>query len=155
MIEDIDKTEIDEIAIRAIRQILLILIRYIFCLHQAPQGNRKGVIINHRNIIDYIDWAVDACHIDEHTIMGNQSPFHFDISTQDIYSCFKNFGHAGDHSSLILCFLLKRWNLYGNIISIHLYWVPSAFINVSMKDALDKVDIVCKANYFRRRSNAG
>ena len=143
MIEDIDKTEIDEIAIRAIRQNTIATDPVYILFTSGSTGEPKGVIINHRNIIDYIDWAVDACHIDEHTIMGNQSPFHFDISTQDIYSCFKTSATLAIIPESYFMFPVKALEFIREHNINYLYWVPSAFINVSMKDALDKVDISC------------
>ena len=58
-------------------------------------GAPKGVIINNHNVIDYIDWAVKTFNINEQTVMGNQSPFYFDISTQDIYATLKSGATLG------------------------------------------------------------
>ena len=48
-------------------------------------GTPKGVVISHRNVIDYIDWFIETFDIDSETVIGNQVPFYFDISTTDIY----------------------------------------------------------------------
>ena len=59
-------------------------------------GTPKGVIINNHNVIDYTDWAVKTFPINENTIMGNQSPFYFDIFNicffRIINSLFSYFG---------------------------------------------------------------
>ena len=51
-------------------------------------GVPKGVVVSHRGVIDYIDWAVDTFKIDSASVIGNQAPFYFDNSTLDIYLMF-------------------------------------------------------------------
>lgn len=48
-------------------------------------GNPKGVLISHRGVIDYINWAIKTYEITEKEIIGSQAPFYFDNSTLDIY----------------------------------------------------------------------
>ena len=50
----------------------------------------KGVVVNHRSVIDFIDcfnystfWNI------ENDVIGNQAPFDFDVSVKDIYSSLK------------------------------------------------------------------
>ena len=50
----------------------------------------KGVIVNHRSVIDFIDCFTDTFNIiSENDIIGNQAPFDFDVSVKDIYSTLK------------------------------------------------------------------
>ncbi len=52
-------------------------------------GVPKGVMVNHRSVIDFIDCFTDIFGLNEDDIMGNQAPFDFDVSVKDIYSCLK------------------------------------------------------------------
>ena len=52
-------------------------------------GVPKGVIVNHRSVIDFIDCFTDTFHITENDVIGNQAPFDFDVSVKDIYSTLK------------------------------------------------------------------
>lgn len=52
-------------------------------------GNPKGVLINHRSVMDFIDNFTDIFGITDKDVIGNQAPFDFDVSVKDIYSCFK------------------------------------------------------------------
>ena len=52
-------------------------------------GVPKGVIVNHRSVIDFIDCFTDTFNITENDILGNQAPFDFDVSVKDIYSALK------------------------------------------------------------------
>ena len=52
-------------------------------------GSPKGVTISHLNVINYIEWAVEYFGISgEDRILGT-APFHFDMSTFDIYTALK------------------------------------------------------------------
>ncbi len=49
-------------------------------------GNPKGVLISHKGVVDFIEWAIETYSITNKDRIGNQVPFHFDVSTLDIYS---------------------------------------------------------------------
>jgi amino acid adenylation domain-containing protein len=48
-------------------------------------GNPKGVIITHRNVIAFLDWACDYFRIRPGERLSGHPPLHFDLSTFDIY----------------------------------------------------------------------
>ena len=105
------------------------------------------VIINNHNIIDYIDWAVKTFNIDETTIMGNQSPLYFDISTQDIYATLKSGATMGIIPPTYFAFPAKVLQFINERNINFLYWVPSAFVNIANFDllksiSLDKVELI-------------
>lgn len=52
-------------------------------------GIPKGVIVNHRSVIDFIDCFTKQFGISSDDIIGNQAPFDFDVSVKDIYSGLK------------------------------------------------------------------
>ena len=49
-------------------------------------GVPKGVIINHRSVIDFINVFTQTFSISEKDVIANQAPFDFDVSVKDIYS---------------------------------------------------------------------
>lgn len=104
-------------------------------------GTPKGVIINNRNIIDYTDWAVATFHIDEETIMGNQSPFYFDISTQDIYATIKSGATMGIIPVTYFAFPAKALQFIKEKNINFLYWVPSAFVSIANFDLLKSITL--------------
>lgn len=104
-------------------------------------GVPKGVTITNRNVIDYIDWASEIFQINENTVMGNQSPFYFDISTQDIYSCFKTGATLVIIPEVYFAFPVKALQFINEKKINFLYWVPSAFINISNFKLLEKLPI--------------
>ncbi len=48
-------------------------------------GRPKGVAVTHRGLIDYVEAYVPAVGIEPDDVLGNQSPFFFDVSLRDIY----------------------------------------------------------------------
>ncbi|APG26933.1 hypothetical protein A7E78_03235 [Syntrophotalea acetylenivorans] len=52
-------------------------------------GAPKGVMITHRNICNYIDWAVDYFAINSEDRLLGTAPFHFDMSTFDLWCPIK------------------------------------------------------------------
>lgn len=48
-------------------------------------GKPKGVMTSHRNINNYIDWAIEFLNINEDDKLLGTAPFHFDMSTFDIF----------------------------------------------------------------------
>jgi len=54
-------------------------------------GRPKGVMITHRNIRNYIDWAVNYFHMTQADCILGTAPFYFDMSTFDIL-CFMAIG---------------------------------------------------------------
>lgn len=52
-------------------------------------GVPKGVVVNHRSVVDFIDCFVETFHITSDEVIGNQAPWDFDVSVKDIYSAVK------------------------------------------------------------------
>ena len=123
-----------------VREILDVDPVYVF-FTSGSTGVPKGVIINNHNVIDYIDWAVDTFPINENTIMGNQSPFYFDISTQDIYSTLKTGATLAIIPPTLFAFPVKVLEFINEKHIDFLYWVPSAFVSIANYDLLSRVEL--------------
>ena len=105
-------------------------------------GIPKGVIISHRSIIDYIDWAKACYGITENNV-ANQAPFYFDNSTLDIYlmlSCGATL-HIVPERYYSFPAKLMAYVRENQINTI--FWVPSVFINVANADILSRMDCTC------------
>jgi len=91
-------------------------------------GIPKGVIISHRSLADFIDWAVDRFALDESYVWGNQTPLYFSMSVLDVYATVK----TGASMYIIpqQCFKVPKFLMeylsYNHINT--LYWVPSALV---------------------------
>jgi amino acid adenylation domain-containing protein len=48
-------------------------------------GRPKGVAISHRTSLTFIRWAADTFELRSEDVLSNHAPFHFDLSTLDLY----------------------------------------------------------------------
>ena len=48
-------------------------------------GDPKGVVVTHRNVASFVEWATGYFGISEADKLSGHPPFHFDLSTFDIY----------------------------------------------------------------------
>jgi amino acid adenylation domain-containing protein len=51
-------------------------------------GTPKGVLITHSNVIAFVTWALEHFGIDHTDRFSGHTPFHFDLSTFDIFGTF-------------------------------------------------------------------
>lgn len=52
-------------------------------------GVPKGVSLSHGNILAFVDWTVDAFGFTAEDRLTSHAPFHFDLSTMDLYTSFR------------------------------------------------------------------
>ena len=104
-------------------------------------GVPKGVTINHRSVIDYIDWVTETFDIIEEDSFGNQAPFYFDNSILDIYSTIKSGAttYIIPKNLFAQPILLLEYLKEKRINTI--FWVPSALIVVAKLKAFRYVDL--------------
>lgn len=104
-------------------------------------GVPKGVTINHRAVIDYIDWVTETFEITEKDSFGNQAPFYFDNSILDIYSTLKTGATTYIIPKTLFAqpVLLLEYLKEKRINTI--FWVPSALIVVAKLKAFRNVDL--------------
>ncbi len=96
------------------------------------------MVISHRSVIDYIDWAIKKFNIDDKIIIANQTPFYFDMSTLDIYLMLGAAAtlhivpdeHFIFPAKLIDFLNEKKINL--------IFWVPTVFANVANYKLLEQ-----------------
>lgn len=103
-------------------------------------GDPKGVVLPHRAVIDYIEWAADTYQLSPEDVVGNQAPFTFDVSVQDIYLTLKSGATLLliPEQHFIFPARLVQY-LAENRVSFFC-WVPSVLASVCHLNLLDGVD---------------
>lgn len=112
----------------------------LYILHTSGStGQPKGVVIAHRSVIDYIDWARECFGIDEHAVIGNQAPLIFDNSTLDIYLCLACGASLHFIPEELFLFPVRLLEYLAKHAVNFVFWVPSALVNVAKAQILDRV----------------
>lgn len=104
-------------------------------------GVPKGVVVPHRAVVAYTEWASAEFSIDEHTIIGNQTPFYFSMSVFDIFQALKNGCTTYIIPHELFSFPVKLMAYLANKQVSLIYWVPSALCIVANLKALGHVQI--------------
>ena len=125
---EIDGNEVDYLP--KIR--LVIYTDPIYCIYTSGStGAQKGVVVSHQSVRDFIEWAQDTYELTENSVIGNQSPFLFDVSTLDIYLCLKNKAHLHIIPEFLFAFPLKLMEYVEKSKITFIIWVPSVLVNVA------------------------
>jgi len=86
LIEDLQKTNIDDKRLQQIREKALDIDPLYANFTSGSTGVPKGVLVSHHSVIDFIDNFTEIFNINDNDIIANQAPFDFDVSVKDIYS---------------------------------------------------------------------
>lgn len=104
----------------------------VYCMHTSGStGNPKGVLIPHKAVIDYIEWTVQNYQIDSSNKIANQVPFHFDISTLDIFLMFYTGATLHIVPESLFSFPVRLIEYLEKHEITFIFWVPSALSKVS------------------------
>lgn len=101
-------------------------------------GAPKGVVVSHRGVIDYIDWAVSTFHFQSDAVIGNQAPFYFDNSTLDIYLMYATGATLKVIPESYFAFPAKLVGYLNEEKISFVFWVPFVLVNVANMDILSK-----------------
>ena len=87
--DDIIKTTVDEGKITEIAEKAIDTDPIYIVFTSGSTGVPKGVIANHRSVIDYIEQLSLTLGFNHETIFGNQTPLYFDACLKEIYPTLK------------------------------------------------------------------
>lgn len=102
-------------------------------------GIPKGVIINHKAVVDFTDWISNTYSFNENTIFGNQAQLYFDLSVQDIYVPLKTGATTVLIPNRMFIQPLRVWNTILEYNVNTLVWIPSMLSMFANLDILKNV----------------
>lgn len=105
-------------------------------------GTPKGVICNHRSVLSYSQWVVEAFDFDKETVLGNQTPLYFSMSILDLYAILRCAGTLTIIPKSLFMQPVKLVNYLNDRKVNTIYWVPSALCLISKFKVLDKYEIM-------------
>ena len=87
-IEDAMNGNVDDSALAERRAAVLDVDPAYVIFTSGSTGTPKGIPITHRGLIDFTDWLVGSCCLDENTVLGCQAPLFFDTCLKNLMPCF-------------------------------------------------------------------
>lgn len=102
-------------------------------------GDPKGVLISHRGVIDFIEWAITTYEVTDNAVIGNQVPLYFDMSVLDIYLMVFTGATLHIIPEERFAFPIKLIEYINEKNINFIFWVPSVLNNVSNFDAFSVI----------------
>ena len=109
-------------------------------------GIPKGVIITHKSVIDYTEWASETFNFDHYSRFGNQAPLYFDNSVLDIYSTIRGGGTLYLIPQMLYSFPIRLLEYIRDNEINTIFWVPTVLCRVADLGLLDKCNVGCLKN---------
>jgi D-alanine--poly(phosphoribitol) ligase subunit 1 len=114
---------------------------YCFIHTSGSTGIPKGVALNHKNTIDFVDWAFDRLGLDGNEVMASLAPIYFDAYTLEFCTCMAKGATwvvVPDHLATFPVKLVEF--LATNPINF-IFWVPTIMVNIANQDLLAKIKL--------------
>jgi amino acid adenylation domain-containing protein len=114
---------------------------YCFIHTSGSTGIPKGVALNHRCTIDFVDWAFDRLSLDGSEVMGSLAPIYFDAYTLEFCLCIAKGATWVVVPDQFATFPVKLVEFLAAQPINFIFWVPTIMVNIANQDLLAKVKL--------------
>lgn len=111
-------------------------------------GVPKGVALNHRSTIDFMDWVFERFSFDGTERIGSLSPFYFDIYTLELYLCLAKGATLIIIPEECAAFPVKLVGYLSAHSISFIFWVPTIMVNIANQDLMDGAKVDCLKRIF-------
>jgi D-alanine--poly(phosphoribitol) ligase subunit 1 len=114
---------------------------YCFIHTSGSTGIPKGVALNHRNTIDFVDWAFERLSLDGTEIMGSLAPIYFDAYTLEFCLMLAKGATWVVVPEQLAMFPAKLVEFVATQPINFIFWVPTVMVNIANLDLLSKIKL--------------
>ncbi len=100
-------------------------------------GVPKGVLVNHRSVIDYVEQLSQVLEVNEDTVFGNQSPLYVDACLKEIFPTLKFCATTYFIPKSLFMFPIKLIDFLNEYRINTVCWVVTAFTIISAYGGLE------------------
>ena len=97
-------------------------------------GIPKGVALNHRSTVDFMDWVFQRLKLDGSEVVGSLSPFYFDIYTLELHLCLAKGATLVIVPEQCATFPLTLLEFMNSHAISFIFWVPTIMVNIANQD---------------------
>lgn len=137
--DEISKNGEDSEALRKVREKQLDTDPIYVVFTSGSTGIPKGVIANHRSVIDYVENLSEELHFSSETIFGSQTPLYFDACLKELYPTLKFGACTWLIPKSLFSFPIKLVEFLNEHRINTICWVVSALTMISSMKTFDKV----------------
>lgn len=102
-------------------------------------GIPKGVVLNHRSFIDFIEWSVEEFNFSDHDVIGSLSPLIFDIYSYELCLLIARGATLVIIEDKMAPFPIKILEHLQRYSVTFIFWVPTIMVNIANLDLLRSV----------------
>lgn len=104
-------------------------------------GIPKGVGLNHRSTIDFIDWSFDTLNLDGKEVMASLAPIYFDAYTLEFWTMLSKGATWVVVPDACATFPVKLVDFISKGGINFIFWVPTIMVNIANQDLLAKAEL--------------
>jgi amino acid adenylation domain-containing protein len=104
-------------------------------------GLPKGVVLNHRSTIDFMDWYFERFKPTGMERIGSLSPFFFDIYTLELNLCLAKGATLVIIPEQLAIFPAKLVAFLSESAISFIFWVPTIMVNIAERGLLEQFDL--------------
>ena len=142
-VDDINLDEIDEVGNPGESRLASLIDTDPYCVinTSGSTGIPKGVVLNHRSFVDFMDWSAHELDVNGSEVIGSLSPIIFDIFSYEL--CMLIFKGS------TICLIDERLAPYpAKILEVleknrvsYIFWVPTIMVNIANMGLLEKFSL--------------
>lgn len=111
-------------------------------------GVPKGVALNHRSTIDFMDWCFETLRLDGDHRIGSLSPFYFDIYTLELNLCLAKGATLVVIPDQLAVFPAKLMEFLAQQKVSFIFWVPTIMVNIANQGLLEQFPLPALRTVF-------